>query len=148
MFASERNGIAALDHNNKTPIEMDNLKSKTDSSISASPDGKTSDVVIGRFRKISSAKSMANTNGGPKYPDVPPVENEDPEAGLVLKPVGNGSVDDRDKFAEVSENTTLTNSNKSKITKSSFRNTEKPSRFKNMPSTTRFQVKLITISYT
>jgi hypothetical protein len=114
---------------------MEGKNSKTPEGPSLNPDPKESDVVIGRFRKISSAKNMAPTNGGAK---PPPAEPDDPEAGLLLKPLGNGSLDhDQDGFEQVTET-----KNRTKITKSSFRNTEKPSRFKNNPSTTRFQVQV------
>lgn len=89
------------------------------------------EVVIGRFRKISSAKSMAATNGNIQYPsDIPP-RSDDMEAGLQMRK----EPCERDKLLENSMEV------KNQVTKSSFRDIEKPSRFKDQPSTTRFQVR-------
>ncbi|CAH2048981.1 unnamed protein product, partial [Iphiclides podalirius] len=94
------------------------------------------DVIIGRFRKISSAKSMAATNGNIQYP-AESIKYDDIEAGLQFK-------------KETSENDSLLpNDNiegalalhsRSPVTKSSFRDMDKPSRFKDQPSATRFKM--------
>lgn len=88
------------------------------------------DVIIGRFRKISSAKSMAATNGNIQYPTDLPPRSDDIEAGLQMRK----NPSERDKLLENSVEV------KNQVTKSSFRDMEKPSRFKDQPSTTRFQV--------
>lgn len=89
------------------------------------------DVIIGRFRKISSAKSMAATNGNIQYPTDLPPRSDDIEAGLQMRK----DPCERDKLLENSVEV------KNQVTKSSFRDMEKPSRFKDQPSTTRFQVR-------
>ncbi|XP_026325882.1 bumetanide-sensitive sodium-(potassium)-chloride cotransporter isoform X2 [Hyposmocoma kahamanoa] len=88
------------------------------------------DVIIGRFRKISSAKSMAATNGNIQYPTDLPPRSDDVEAGLQMRK----DPGERDKLLE--NNVEV----KNQVTKSSFRDMEKPSRFKDQPSTTRFQM--------
>ncbi|KAJ2949379.1 hypothetical protein O0L34_g15291 [Tuta absoluta] len=91
------------------------------------------DVIIGRFRKISSAKSMAATNGNIQYPiDLPPPRPDDLESGLHLK----RDALEREKLLSGDEAADA----KVQITKSSFRDVEKPSRFRDLPSATRFQV--------
>lgn len=95
------------------------------------------DVIIGRFRKISSAKSMAATNGNIQYPTDIPLRSDDVEQGLQMR---NKDVGERDRLlSELVTNGAIMPS-KSQITKSSFRDMEKPSRFKDQPSATRFQV--------
>ncbi|KAI5643912.1 amino acid permease domain-containing protein [Phthorimaea operculella] len=90
------------------------------------------DVIIGRFRKISSAKSMAATNGNIQYPtDLPPPRPDDLESGLHLR----RDAVEREKLLSGSEAADA----KVQITKSSFRDVEKPSRFRNA-SATRFQM--------
>lgn len=89
------------------------------------------DVIIGRFRKISSAKSMAATNGNIQYPTDLPPRSDDIEAGLHMRK----DPSERDTLLENSMEV------KNQVTKSSFRDMEKPSRFKDQPSTTRFQVR-------
>lgn len=93
------------------------------------------DVIIGRFRKISSAKSMAATNGNIQYPSEMIRSDTDLEAGLQFK----AKEGEKDKLLETVTNGALV-CPKSPVTKSSFRDVEKPSRFKDQPSTTRFQV--------
>lgn len=134
MFSKERNGVE-----HKKPIEMEPLKQQQGNQ----PEPK-SDVVIGRFRKISSAKSMANTNGSLRLSEFPATDNEDPESGLVFAvSETDGGQADSDKFVDVVDEKPKPKitpaSGRGVITKSSFRNTDKPSRFKNNPST-RFQV--------
>lgn len=98
------------------------------------------DVIIGRFRKISSAKSMAATNGNIQYPDLP-LRHEDAEAGLQFK---NKDAGEKEKLlSELITNGAAIIQPKSSVTKSSFRDVEKPSRFKDQPSATRFQVRHI-----
>ncbi|XP_037292359.1 bumetanide-sensitive sodium-(potassium)-chloride cotransporter isoform X2 [Manduca sexta] len=95
------------------------------------------DVIIGRFRKISSAKSMAATNGNIQYPTEIPVRSDDVEAGLQFKK----DPGEKDKLLpEPVTNGALSVQSKSPVTKSSFRDVEKPSRFKDQPSATRFQM--------
>ncbi|XP_038222026.1 bumetanide-sensitive sodium-(potassium)-chloride cotransporter isoform X2 [Zerene cesonia] len=91
------------------------------------------DVIIGRFRKISSAKSMAATNGNIQYPTDLPKPDTDVEAGLHFR-----AKDESDKLLDKPNHGELMR--KSPVTKSSFRDIEKPSRFKDQPSTTRFQM--------
>lgn len=99
------------------------------------------DVIIGRFRKISSAKSMAATNGNIQYPTAAelPSRSEDVEAGLHFKTRDPGEKDRL--LPEGVSNGSVTVQTRSPVTKSSFRDVEKPSRFKDQPSATRFQVK-------
>lgn len=105
------------------------------------------DVIIGRFRKISSAKSMAATNGNIQYPtaaDVP-LRSEDLEAGLHFR----SSPGEKDRLLSDGEsNGSVTVQSRSPLTKSSFRDVEKPSRFKDQPSATRFQVSFISLFIT
>uniref|UniRef100_A0A2H1V406 SFRICE_003407 n=1 Tax=Spodoptera frugiperda TaxID=7108 RepID=A0A2H1V406_SPOFR len=97
------------------------------------------DVIIGRFRKISSAKSMAATNGNIQYPSAAdvPMRSEDVEAGLQFKTREPGEKDRL--LPESATNGSVTVQSRSPVTKSSFRDIEKPSRFKDQPSATRFQ---------
>ncbi|CAH0718095.1 unnamed protein product, partial [Brenthis ino] len=94
------------------------------------------DVIIGRFRKISSAKSMAATNGNIQYPSEIIKSDTDLEAGLQFK------AKEGEKHKLLPD--TVTNGAvvrpTSPVTKSSFRDVEKPSRFRDQPSTTRFQM--------
>ena len=93
------------------------------------------DVIIGRFRKISSAKSMAATNGNIQYPSEIIRSDTDLEAGLQFR----AKEGEKDKLLDTITNGAVLRP-KSPVTKSSFRDVEKPSRFKDQPSTTRFQV--------
>lgn len=94
------------------------------------------DVIIGRFRKISSAKSMAATNGNIQYP-AESSKTEDIEAGLHFKKESS----EKDKLLPIAQSDVSdTLRPKSPVTKSSFRDMEKPSRFKDHPSATRFKV--------
>lgn len=93
------------------------------------------DVIIGRFRKISSAKSMAATNGNIQYPSETIRSDTDLEAGLQFR----AKEGEKEKLLETITNGTVLRP-KSPVTKSSFRDVEKPSRFKDQPSTTRFQM--------
>lgn len=93
------------------------------------------DVIIGRFRKISSAKSMAATNGNIQYPTEIPPKVEDVESGLQFKAKESS---EKDRLLDVPNNGAAITS--SPLTKSSFRDIEKPSRFRDQPSATRFQV--------
>ena len=105
------------------------------------------DVIIGRFRKISSAKSMAATNGNIQYPTAAdaPMRSEDLEAGLHFK----SSPGEKDRLLpEGVSNGSVTVLSRSPVTKSSFRDVEKPSRFKDQPSATRFQVRIISFFLT
>ncbi|CAG4935949.1 unnamed protein product [Colias eurytheme] len=91
------------------------------------------DIIIGRFRKISSAKSMAATNGNIQYPTDLPKPDVDVESGLHFRAKEEGDkLLDKPNHGEIMR--------KSAVTKSSFRDIEKPSRFKDQPSATRFQV--------
>lgn len=99
------------------------------------------DVIIGRFRKISSAKSMAATNGNIQYPSEVVKNEPDLESGLQFKTKET----EKEKLLEL-PNVAL-KVNKSPVTKSSFRDTEKPSRFKDQPSSTRFQVRFFIYYY-
>lgn len=111
------------------PSPIKNLGSMMDKLKVAVDDDE--EIVIGRFRKISSAKSMAATNGNIQYPTDMPPRNEDMEAGLQMRK----DPCERDKLLENSVEV------KNQVTKSSFRDMEKPSRFRDQPSTTRFQVR-------
>lgn len=97
------------------------------------------DVIIGRFRKISSAKSMAATNGNIQYPAELLPKPEDLESGLHFK---NKEAGEKDRLLAdpVVNGGVIVQPAKSPMTKSSFRDMEKPSRFKDHPSATRFQV--------
>lgn len=122
-----------------SPVKGENSKANEPAESLQVPVNDEEDVIIGRFRKISSAKSMAATNGNIQYPSEVLPKCEDVESGLhfkskeagerdrLLEPVGNGGV--------------IVQSTRSPMTKSSFRDMEKPSRFKDQPSTTRFQVR-------
>ncbi|XP_063368078.1 bumetanide-sensitive sodium-(potassium)-chloride cotransporter-like [Cydia amplana] len=92
------------------------------------------DVIIGRFRKISSAKSMAATNGQIQYPsDITVKLDGDTESGLQFKKEPG----EKDKLLEPNNGVVM--QRKTPVTKSSFRDIEKPSRFRNQQSATRFQ---------
>ncbi|KAM3960424.1 sodium chloride cotransporter 69 [Aphomia sociella] len=97
------------------------------------------DVIIGRFRKISSAKSMAATNGNIQYPSEVTPRNEDVEAGLQFRAKEST---ERDRLlSDLNSNGgVVVQPSTSPVTKSSFRDVEKPSRFKDQPSATRFQM--------
>ncbi|KAL0821329.1 hypothetical protein ABMA28_005921 [Loxostege sticticalis] len=97
------------------------------------------DVIIGRFRKISSAKSMAATNGNIQYPAELLPKPEDLESGLHFK---NKEAGEKDRLLAdpVVNGGVIVQPAKSPMTKSSFRDMEKPSRFKDHPSATRFQM--------
>ncbi|CAH2269402.1 jg16428 [Pararge aegeria aegeria] len=94
------------------------------------------DVIIGRFRKISSAKSMAATNGNIQYPSEVIKSDVDVESGLHFR----AKEAEKDKLLPDSVSNGGLVRSKSPVTKSSFRDIEKPSRFKDQPSTTRFQM--------
>ncbi|GBP30316.1 hypothetical protein EVAR_27930_1 [Eumeta japonica] len=119
----------------KSKPNINSTEEKTDSNLTA-PDLEE-DVIIGRFRKISSAKSMAATNGNVHYPveSAPRLDN-DLESGIHGK---SKEATEHDKLLSVSQKPVLTES-KLPLTKSSFRDVEKPSRFKDQPSITRFQM--------
>ncbi|XP_013170023.1 PREDICTED: bumetanide-sensitive sodium-(potassium)-chloride cotransporter isoform X2 [Papilio xuthus] len=94
------------------------------------------DVIIGRFRKISSAKSMAATNGNIQYP-AESSKTEDIEAGLHFKKESS----EKEKLLPNPQSDVVdTLHPKSPVTKSSFRDMEKPSRFRDHPSATRFKM--------
>lgn len=125
-------------------IELSPVKNDTKTNKSLAPPDKNGaadeeDVIIGRFRKISSAKSMAATNGNIQYPtEVNTRQDADLESGLQFRVKDAG---ERDKLLIPNKSVTVEPS-KSQVTKSSFRDVEKPSRFKDQPSATRFQVSL------
>lgn len=117
----------------KHNIELSPLKSSAKSSKSFDKLNQSltdeEDVIIGRFRKISSAKSMAATNGNTQYPSENS-RNED-----MAKDSSPGEVH---KLLP-SPDSGSGNFIGSAATKSSFRNIEKPSRFRDQPSATRFK---------
>lgn len=125
-------------------IEMSPVKLEASLSVAAdvlnAPVTDEEDVIIGRFRKISSAKSMAATNGNIQYPTDMPTKCEDIEAGIQFRMKDTG---ERDRL--LPENTLngqgIIMTNSPNVGKSSFRDVEKPSRFKDQPSATRFQVR-------
>ncbi|KAJ8714745.1 hypothetical protein PYW07_002970 [Mythimna separata] len=125
-------------------IELSPVKSEAHTSTAPEklnvPVNDEEDVIIGRFRKISSAKSMAATNGNIQYPTAAelPVRTEDVEAGLHFKTRDPGEKDRL--LPEGVSNGSVTVQSRSPVTKSSFRDVEKPSRFKDQPSATRFQM--------
>ncbi|XP_049871575.1 bumetanide-sensitive sodium-(potassium)-chloride cotransporter isoform X2 [Pectinophora gossypiella] len=126
-------------------IELSPVKSEATASANTNKSEKLKvplddeeDVIIGRFRKISSAKSMAATNGNIQYPSDIPFRSDDVEAGLQLRK--DKEICERDKLLAESVNEGGVDSLKSQVTKSSFRDTEKPSRFRDQPSATRFQM--------
>lgn len=125
-------------------IELSPVKPEANTSTASEklsvPVNDEEDVIIGRFRKISSAKSMAATNGNIQYPtaaDVP-LRSDDLESGLHFK----SSPGEKDRLLP-DANGSVTVLSRSPVTKSSFRDVEKPSRFKDQPSATRFQVRFI-----
>ncbi|XP_028166446.1 bumetanide-sensitive sodium-(potassium)-chloride cotransporter-like [Ostrinia furnacalis] len=127
-------------------IELSPVKTETGASKPAEPAetlhvpvNDEEDVIIGRFRKISSAKSMAATNGNIQYPSEVIPKSEDVESGLHFKSREAGEKD-RLLVDPVSNGGVVVQPTKSPMTKSSFRDMEKPSRFKDQPSTTRFQM--------
>lgn len=103
------------------------------------------DVIIGRFRKISSAKSMAATNGNIQYPSEVPPKSEDMDSGLHFRAKDPGENDRL--LSELMTNGAAIVQPRPSVTKSSFRDVEKPSRFKDQPSATRFQVKYYLSQY-
>lgn len=122
-------------------IELSPVNVSNDNNSSATeqvnvPVNDEEDVIIGRFRKISSAKSMAATNGNIQYPSEIIRNDTDVEAGLQFK----AKEAERERLLEPVTNGAVLRP-KSPIAKSSFRDMEKPSRFKDQPSTTRFQVR-------
>ncbi|CAH0758269.1 unnamed protein product [Diatraea saccharalis] len=122
-----------------SPVKSDGITKVSEHSESLHvPVNDEEDVIIGRFRKISSAKSMAATNGNIQYPTEVLSRNEDLEAGLHFK---TRDANEKDKLLPDSSNSNvLVQPSRSPMTKSSFRDMEKPSRFKDQPSTTRFQM--------
>lgn len=120
----------------KTETKPHTSKSATERLTTPAHDDE--DVIIGRFRKISSAKSMAATNGNIQYPTDIPVRNEDMESGLQIRK----DLGEKDKLISdvMKGESGLLQPSKSQTTKSSFRDVEKPSRFRDQPSATRFQV--------
>ncbi|CAH2087688.1 unnamed protein product [Euphydryas editha] len=122
----ELSSVNVSNDNNKPAAEKVNV-----------PVNDEEDVIIGRFRKISSAKSMAATNGNIQYPSEIIRNDADVEAGLHFK---TKDAPEKEKLLEPVTNGAVLRP-KSPITKSSFRDMEKPSRFKDQPSTTRFQVR-------
>lgn len=123
-------------------IEMSPVKPEANTSTAAEklnvPVNDEEDVIIGRFRKISSAKSMAATNGNIQYPSDVPARSDDVESGLHFRTRDAG---EKDRLLPDSvSNGAVTVQSRSPVTKSSFRDVEKPSRFKDQPSATRFQV--------
>lgn len=121
-----------------SPVKSEVNPSGTEQRLNV-PINDEEDVIIGRFRKISSAKSMAATNGQIQYPsDIPIRSDADAEAGLQFKK----DPSEKDKLLEVNNGAVIQRS-QSPMTKSSFRDVEKPSRFRNQPSATRFQVSVM-----
>ncbi|XP_060804518.1 bumetanide-sensitive sodium-(potassium)-chloride cotransporter [Amyelois transitella] len=124
-------------------IELSPVKTDAKSSVPAErlavPLNDEEDVIIGRFRKISSAKSMAATNGNIQYPELSlPSRSDDVEVGLQFRAKDAG---ERDRLlADGPANGPVIVAAASPVTKSSFRDIEKPSRFKDHPSATRFQM--------
>lgn len=131
-------------------IELSPVKRTTASANSSTPTDKLSlpvndeeDVIIGRFRKISSAKSMAATNGNIQYPSETPAKTDDQDPGLQFR---TKESEEKDRLlSELMTNGGAMVQSNSPVTKSSFRDMEKPSRFKDQPSATRFQVSPIKI---
>lgn len=125
-------------------IELSPVKTEVISSIPAEilnvPVTDEEDVIIGRFRKISSAKSMAATNGNIQYPTEVPARSDDAESGIQFRTKEAGEKDRL--LPEGPSNGALIIPRSPNVTKSSFRDIEKPSRFKDQPSATRFQVSL------
>ncbi|XP_075979539.1 sodium chloride cotransporter 69 isoform X2 [Anticarsia gemmatalis] len=123
-------------------IEMSPVKPEVNSSTVAEilnvPVTDEEDVIIGRFRKISSAKSMAATNGNIQYPTDMPSRSEDLEAGIQFRTKEAGEKDRL--LPESAANGAVITQRSPNVTKSSFRDMEKPSRFKDQPSATRFQM--------
>ncbi|XP_052752260.1 bumetanide-sensitive sodium-(potassium)-chloride cotransporter-like isoform X2 [Galleria mellonella] len=97
------------------------------------------DVIIGRFRKISSAKSMAATNGNIQYPSEVTPKGEDVEAGLHFNAKEST---EKDRLLSDTNGAAVVQPSTSPLTKSSFRDVEKPSRFRDQPSATRFQMEV------
>ncbi|XP_053611514.1 bumetanide-sensitive sodium-(potassium)-chloride cotransporter isoform X2 [Plodia interpunctella] len=120
-----------------SPVKLDN-KSSVPAERLALPLNDEEDIIIGRFRKISSAKSMAATNGNIQYPTELPSKSEDVEVGLQFRTKEPGEKDRL--LAEAPINGPKIVASVSPVTKSSFRDVEKPSRFKDHPSATRFQM--------
>ncbi|CAG9565866.1 unnamed protein product [Danaus chrysippus] len=126
---------------NQKDIELSPVNSSPDNSRLArekfiTPANDEEDVIIGRFRKISSAKSMAATNGNIQYPSEIIRNDADIEAGLQFKV----KECEKERLLPEGSDGNVVVVPKSPVTKSSFRDMEKPSRFKDQPSTTRFQM--------
>ncbi|CAK1541996.1 unnamed protein product [Leptosia nina] len=116
-----------------SPVKVENNSNKQALDLQNTQDNDEEDVIIGRFRKISSAKSMAATNGNIQYPTDLPKPEIDIENGLQFK-----VREENENLGDKSNNPIRTR--KTPITKSSFRDIEKPSRFRDQPSATRFQM--------
>ncbi|KAL4717070.1 hypothetical protein ACJJTC_016957 [Scirpophaga incertulas] len=119
-----------------SPVKTDGTNAQTSDNLHV-PVNDEEDVIIGRFRKISSAKSMAATNGNIQYPSEVLTRSDDLEAGLHFR---TRETNEKDKLLPGAPNAGYMQPSKSSLTKSSFRDIEKPSRFKDQPSTTRFQM--------
>lgn len=121
-----------------SPVKPEANTSSAGEKLNVPPVNDEEDVIIGRFRKISSAKSMAATNGNIQYPTDIPARSDDPESGIQFRTKESG---EKDRLLPDSvTNGTIAVHSRSPVTKSSFRDVEKPSRFKDQPSATRFQV--------
>ncbi|XP_045538736.1 bumetanide-sensitive sodium-(potassium)-chloride cotransporter [Papilio machaon] len=123
-----------------SPVKSDDNKQENKPNVLVqnynAPVNDEEDVIIGRFRKISSAKSMAATNGNIQYP-AESSKSEDIEAGLHFKK----EISEKDKLLPNPKSDVVdTLHPKSPVAKSSFRDMEKPSRFKDHPSATRFKM--------
>ncbi|XP_041980816.1 bumetanide-sensitive sodium-(potassium)-chloride cotransporter [Aricia agestis] len=115
-----------------SPVNPENSGRKISTDKMNLPVQDEEDVIIGRFRKISSAKSMAATNGNIQYPSE--IKHDvDLESGLQFK------TKEAEKEKLLVPSNGDVKATRSPVTKSSFRDTEKPSRFKDQPSSTRFQ---------
>ncbi|XP_059062211.1 bumetanide-sensitive sodium-(potassium)-chloride cotransporter-like [Achroia grisella] len=130
-------------------IELSPVRSEGNGNSSKIPAGEKltlpvndeEDVIIGRFRKISSAKSMAATNGNIQYPSEATPKGEDLEAGLHFS-AKESTEKDRLLSDILTQGSAIVQPSTSPVTKSSFRDVEKPSRFKDQPSATRFQMEV------
>ncbi|XP_026741334.1 bumetanide-sensitive sodium-(potassium)-chloride cotransporter [Trichoplusia ni] len=121
-----------------SPVKPEANTSSAGEKLNVPPVNDEEDVIIGRFRKISSAKSMAATNGNIQYPTDIPARSDDPESGIQFRTKESG---EKDRLLPDSvTNGTIAVHSRSPVTKSSFRDVEKPSRFKDQPSATRFQM--------
>lgn len=121
-------------------MELSPIKSEANTSKNLAPPDMNKqdeeDVIIGRFRKISSAKSMAATNGNIQYPTDALRSDADIESGIQFR---NRDDAERDKLLNMDQGGVVEPA-RHQLTKSSFRDVEKPSRFKDQPSATRFQM--------